>query len=400
MKPRVCLFSDSLAPSGVGRHMLTLAGELSEDFALSLVCPPSPGGQRLLDQAYAMGLDVLPLEVRGSAQAAEQLSQWLRTEDVQVFHAHAGVAWEGHDGTPAARAADVPAVVRTEHLADLTSAFTVGELPDLVYSPYHRDDARPEIGELTTMVEANRAEHLRRIELVDLVICVSAGVRDSFVTSGVPVAKLRVVPNGIPPSSAGSASRARERLGLPDSARIVLTVGRMIDVKGHHYLLSAAPMILERQPEARFVWVGQGPLQAELRERVAALGLEESVCFAGPRSDVPDLMAAADLLVLPSLVEGLPLVVLEAMAAGIPVVGTRVIGTSEAIVDGVTGRLVPPGRLAGPADASELADATIQVLDNPRLAAGWGAAGRDLVQRDFTAARMAADTAKVYRELL
>jgi glycosyltransferase involved in cell wall biosynthesis len=158
--------------------------------------------------------------------------------------------------------------------------------------------------------------------------------------------------------------------------------------------------VLEQMPDAVFVWVGGGPLEAELRERVQTLGLEDSVRFAGQRNDVPDLMAAADLLVLPSLVEGLPLVVLEAMASGLPVVGTCVTGTSEAVVDDVTGRLVPPGRLTGPSDASELVAAISQVLQDPVRAARWGAAGRAMVERDFNAARMAAETAKVYQELL
>ena len=111
-------------------------------------------------------------------------------------------------------------------------------------------------------------------------------------------------------------------------------------------------------------------------------------------------MAAADLFALPSLVEGLPLVVLEAMAAGLPVVGTRVPGTSEVVIDGVTGRLVPPGRLAGCGEVAALAAAILETLQDPDLAARWGAAGQDLVEREFSAKRMARETADVYEELL
>jgi glycosyltransferase involved in cell wall biosynthesis len=111
-------------------------------------------------------------------------------------------------------------------------------------------------------------------------------------------------------------------------------------------------------------------------------------------------MAAADLLVLPSLVEGLPLVVLEAMAAGLPVVGTRVCGTSETVVDGVTGRLVPPGRLGPGADGTGLASAILEVLQDDVLGGRWGTAGRARLERDFTADRMAHETADVYERVL
>ena len=107
-----------------------------------------------------------------------------------------------------------------------------------------------------------------------------------------------------------------------------------------------------------------------------------------------DLMAAADLVVLPSLFEGLPLVVLEAMAAGLPVVGTRVCGTTEAVCDGMTGRLVEAQ------DAAALADAVLEVLERPELAARWGDARRRRFEREFQPARMARETAAVYEELL
>ena len=381
--------------------MLTLAAELHAEYAMSLVCPPSPSGDRLLARAQEMGLNTLPLEARGEREAGEQLSQWLRDQQVRIFHGHAGVAWEGHDGIRAAHSADVPRIVRTEHLPDLTVVFGTEELPDLVYSPYHLPDRRPGLHELIAMVGRHRADHLQLTGLVDRVICVSQAASDTFVKSGVPPDKLRVVRNGIrsrPPSS--SRPEARERLGIPSHIGVVLTIARMIDVKGHFHLLEAVPGVVRRHPNAKFIWVGGGPLEDELRERVQLLGLDDWVHLAGQRNDVPDLMAAADLFVLPSLVEGLPLVVLEAMAAGLPVVGTRAPGTSEVIIDGVTGRLVPPGHLAGSGDVSALVDAILEPLQDPDLAARWGAAGQDLVEREFSAKRMARETADVYDELL
>jgi glycosyltransferase involved in cell wall biosynthesis len=109
---------------------------------------------------------------------------------------------------------------------------------------------------------------------------------------------------------------------------------------------------------------------------------------------VPDLLAAADLLVLPSLFEGLPLVVLEAMAAGRAVVGTQVCGTLEAVQDGVSGRLVPPG------ESAALASAIVELLDQPELAARFGAAGQARCASEFRAERMARETAQLHQERL
>ena len=108
---------------------------------------------------------------------------------------------------------------------------------------------------------------------------------------------------------------------------------------------------------------------------------------------MPQLMAAADLFVLPSLFEGLPLTVLEAMAAGLPVVATARCGAAEAVVDGKTGRIVEPANVA------QLASAILEVLKQPHLAGRWGGAGRLRVERDVRASRMADETVAVYDEL-
>ena len=114
----------------------------------------------------------------------------------------------------------------------------------------------------------------------------------------------------------------------------------------------------------------------------------------GRREDVGALLAGANVLAMPSWFEGLPIVVLEAMSLGVPVVGTRVCGLTEVVVDGETGRLVPPG------DAPALARALDEVLSSPDLAARWGDAGRRRQREHFGAERMVAETAAVYDEVL
>lgn len=352
--------------------MLALAAELRGRYEVSFVCPPSPAGAPMLERARAMGLATFALREDGRRNGGgERIRHWLRARRVRVFHGHAGVAWEGHAGVYAARAAGVPVVVRTEHLPDLT------DTPWLVTTPWERTDYPGMVG------------------LVDRLICVSQEARVSFLLRGVPAEKLEVVHNGIRPRPAASTrAEVRERMGIPPDDRLILTVGRLQERKGYRTLLEAVPAIAERVPDAHFLWVGEGPLEGQLRERVRKLGLEDRVLLAGRREDVPDLLAAADLFVLPSLVEGLPLAMLEAMGAGLPVVGTRVCGTSEVVRDGATGRLVEAG------DACSLATAILEPLEDPRLAARWGAAGHSLAEREFCAGRMAKETAGIYDELL
>jgi len=365
MKPKLCLYTDSLEPSGVGEHMLALAAELFRQFRVSFACPASQSGLAFLKRAKALNLKTLALEVRGESVNHESLGDWLRADGADIFHCHAGIAWEGHDGIYKAQVARVPFIVRTEHL------------------PYLITDSR------------QQANYQNILRAVDKLICVSDGARCSFQKAGVPTGKLEIVRNGIVPHRVcADRQTIRVQLNLPLDARIVLTAGRLTEQKGHRFLLEAVPSVIERAPETHFVLVGDGQLKGELQARVRQLGLQSRVHFAGCRSDLPELMSAADLFVLPSLFEGLPLVILEAMAAGLPVIGTRVCGISEAVIDEITGRLVEAG------DARALAAAVSEALEQPDLAARWGKAGQKRFEREFTAARMARETFAVYEGLL
>ena len=365
LEPHVCLFTDSLEPSGVGEHMLTLADELSGRYRLSFVCPPSAQGDALLRRAARLGCETLALEARYNTPALADLYDWVCARDIDVFHCHAGITWECFGGAQVAREAHVPVVLRTEHL------------PYLLTHPVQRMD------------------HHRTVEQVDRIICVSEASRASYLAARVPAHKLAVVHNGIHVRPAqADRETTLARMGVPLDSEVVINVARLAPQKGHELLIAAIPAALAARPKARFLWVGEGPLRDELAARLRAAGLESRVLMLGKRPDVPDLLAAADLFVLPSQFEGLPLSVLEAMGAGLPVVATRVSGTSEAVVDGVTGRLVEPG------DPAALATAMIDTLSNRALARRWGAAGRKRVADKFTAAGMARAVDKIYGDAL
>jgi Glycosyltransferase len=164
-----------------------------------------------------------------------------------------------------------------------------------------------------------------------------------------------------------------------EQSKIVLYAGTFSRTKGVEHLVRALPQIVRRHPDVKLVLVGSGPLEPRLRGLAERLGVTDSVVFVGRRShdQMPRLLAAADVFVLPSLNEGLPRVILEAMATGLPVVATSVGGVPELVVDGGTGLLVEPG------DEEALADAVCRVLADPELAMAWGRAGREVAQREY-----------------
>jgi glycosyltransferase involved in cell wall biosynthesis len=169
-----------------------------------------------------------------------------------------------------------------------------------------------------------------------------------------------------PPSGEG----VRAELGLPDDAPLVGTVANLKAHKGLDQLLQAAVEVRRRVPSARFVVVGQGPMEASLRAQAAAMGLEGVVTFTGFRTDALRIAAALDVFVLSSHHEGLSIALVEAMALGRPVVVTRVGGLPEVVGEGREGLLVPP------ADPAALADAIVTVLRDPGLQRQMGEAAR------------------------
>jgi glycosyltransferase involved in cell wall biosynthesis len=222
------------------------------------------------------------------------------------------------------------------------------------------------------------------------IIAVSEATAASLVRQGYPAGRVVVVRNGIdtPPPP-----EPRRPAGVPEGAPILLHVGRLAPGKGQQELIEALPRL--EHDAAVAVLVGKdletgGAYERELESLAAAAGVRDRVVLTGYRSDVPALLAAADVFVLPSRIEGLPLTVLEAMAAARPAVATRVGGTPEAVVDGETGLLVPLG------DVEALAAALDSLLGDPDLARRLGEAGRRRVEERFSSAAMSEQVLDAY----
>ena len=185
----------------------------------------------------------------------------------------------------------------------------------------------------------------------------------------------------------------RAELGIAPEAPVVGTVANFKPHKGHGELLQAATEVKRAIPNVRFVLVGVGPLEDQVRADAERLGLGETVVFAGFREDVPRVMAAFDVFTLASRHEGLAIALLEALALGKPVVVTSVGGLPEVVSDGKEGFLVPPG------DVHRLADRLVALLTDPSLRERLGDAGRSRAAA-FDITRSVVRGAEVYEELL
>ncbi|HET7080131.1 MAG TPA: glycosyltransferase [Chloroflexia bacterium] len=234
--------------------------------------------------------------------------------------------------------------------------------------------------------------------LSDRILVTSEASKQIVMSSeGIPAHYLSVVYNGVDMdkfAARGDRADVRAELGVAPDAALIGAVGRLTaDKGGQDVLIRVVGRVRETCPQVRLVMVGDGPLRPGLEQLTAQLGLTGTVIFTGLRSDVPRLLGALDVFVLPSEREALPVAVLEAMAAGLPLVATRVGGIPEVVEDGATGFLVPPGDVAAMHCVLE------RLTGDPALAARLGAAGQAHVQAHFTVQQMVRQVERLYDQL-
>src|SRR5262249_19706074 len=230
---------------------------------------------------------------------------------------------------------------------------------------------------------------------IDAVIAVSEACRQPFaVQSGRRLSEIDTIYNGIELGEHPPANRdaLRARLGWPPDRPVVIMVAVMRPGKGHDVLFRAVASMRGRMPGLRVVLVGSGPLERKLRGEAPAVG--GGIEGLGERADVAQLLAASDVLVLPSESEGLPTVLIEAGAACLPVVATRVGGVPEIVEDGRTGHLIDRG------DAAGLARRILGLIEDGDAARRIGQAARLRVEQLFTLETQARRTIEVYRRVL
>ncbi len=229
--------------------------------------------------------------------------------------------------------------------------------------------------------------------LTDAVVAVSRDTARQSPASA--VVDVSVIYNGVDrPAPKRTRAEVRADLGLGEGP-VALHVANFLPVKGHDILMRALALVKQRGVCLTVVTAGDGAERAPIEALASSLGLgPEHVRFLGFRSDVPDLLAAADFFVLPSRMEGLPLAVLEAMSHGLPIVTTRIGGNPEVVTDGEHGLLVPIE------DPAALAAALARFAEDPELRRKLGEAGRVRVADEFSFTEMTRKYEAIYDRLV
>ena len=343
----VCVFLTRFEPGGTERQMTELIRRLDHDrYEIHVACFDLSGAwlPRVLERAAS----VTEFPIRGFARPQTwfqmlRFARWCRQRRIAVLQAcdlYANIF-----ALPAAALAGVP--VRAGSRRELNP-----------------DKSRAQIW-------------LQRLayRCATRVVANSPAAAAMLGAEGVRRSKITVIPNGIDTGS------FRPRI-LRDDVRTVITVANLRAEKNHEALIAAAETLAPAHPHLRFQIVGAGHRLAELQSLAVARGVAHVVEFLGHREDIPALLGAADLFVLPSRSEAFPNGAIEAMAAGLPVIASAVGGLLDLIDDGRTGMLVPVD------DQDALAVAIRKVIDNPALGYRLGAAAREDVTARFSFDRM------------
>lgn len=330
-------------------------------------------GERTITEAREKGfpVEVLKKERKLDIRLFYRLPRYLRNHPTDIIHSQGELS-----DFLAARARSVGAVpfhVITLHTFPETD-FSLGRLKLAIYNLMNRYSWR-------------RA---------DRIIVVYRGRVTELEKRGVPREKIRVIYNGInpvpfqkPPDEAW-----RTRLGISPDNRLIGAVGRLVPEKGHLLLVKAFADLLIDYPDLRLLIVGDGPELKILRRETRQKKLKGKILYQGERDDIPEVLAALNLYILPSLTEAFPIGLLEAMAAGKPVIASRVGGVPEVISSGDNGLLTIPGR------TEDLKIAIRRLLDDQAEAEKLGREARKTVQDRFTARKMAEATGQLYQELI
>ncbi|MBA4394166.1 MAG: hypothetical protein C0407_11490 [Desulfobacca sp.] len=339
------------------RILLEIHQHLKGGHAVSLLAPPkSP----LLKAAKDQGIEVIPLKIRHTfdLQALWRIKKILHDKEIEILHTHSSVdSWVA---SLAGKWANVPVLVRTRHIS-------VPARPHRFNKIYSLPDAVITAGNQIRQTLLD-SYHLSE----DRVFSIPTGVDTE-----------RFSPR--PPNL-----RLKRKFGLPEEALVITLAAVLRAQKRHELVIAAAPAILQKFPQARFLFVGEGPRRDLIAEELKRTQMDTFFLMTGHRDDLPEILSITDVGVISSQAEGVPQFLLQAMAMAKPMVATRVGGIPEIVEDGFNGVLIPPE------DPQALAGAVLKLLEDQACADRLGKKAQALIGKKYTAGQMAEEICQVY----
>lgn len=296
----------------------------------------------------------------------------IRSEKPQIVHTHTSKA--GLLGRLAAFVAKTPIIIHTPHGHIFYGYF--GRVTSYFFVLVERLLAKI-TDKIISLTNQEELDHVR--------FKIAPSEKFISIHSGVDIQRFISAKSG--------RDGLKESFGIMPQSLVVGTVGRLVPIKGHKYLIEAAPKILKEVPGVRFVLVGDGNLRPKLQRLTHTLNIQDAFLFLHWRSDIPKIINMFDLFALPSLNEGMGKVLVEAMAAGKPIVASDTGGIPDLVTHGYNGLLVPPG------NPSRLAEAIVTLLKDSNRRQEIGKNGKLLAQR-YSLESMVEKIETLYEELL
>jgi len=370
-KKNVLQLVNGFGIGGAEKALLELVRRLDRDKYRVIVCSVGQGGILETEfKNYADRVAVFPKKFSFDISLIWKVAKLMQKENIDIVQTT--LFYADVIGTFAAMLARVPVMISWQ----TALALPTGHLKD--------DKLR------------HTTSYKYAVKHIDKIIAVSDDIKTFFVEKrGIEADKIITIPYGVDLDlySCRNGIKKREELNLNAFDPVIGVVGHLSEVKGHTYLIEAAPKICKEFPDVKFVFAGSGPQRETLEKQVKNFNLSSNFHFLGVRRDIPELLNIIDIFVLPSLFEGLPNVILEAMASSKPVVASAVGGIPEAVQHQVTGLLVPPK------DPDALADAILKMLADREWATNMGKEGRKRVEEFFSIENEVKKIQQVYDDL-
>jgi glycosyltransferase involved in cell wall biosynthesis len=290
-----------------------------------------------------------------------------------IVHTHTSKA--GVLGRLAAYLARVPVIIHTPHGHIFHSYYGCIVTKMIVFVERSISLVTDKI---TALTDRERDEHLEHgIASIDKYIIIHSGVM------------LQQIMN-----MNKNVETGKKKFDIPLNSNVIGVIGRLVPIKGHKYLVSAAKMIIKEFENTVFMFVGDGYLESKLERQAESLGVRNNIIFTGWRSDVINVLGLFDILVLPSLNEGMGKVLIEGMALGKPIVASSVGGIIDLVKNGDNGILVPPR------DSDALAEAILKLVRSKNLAQRLGENGKSKVYPEYDTSTMIRQIEGLYERLL